>query len=228
MSLAEGSTDNNDASQRDGSRIDGTHTSWMRWIGLPFLRLFFGLMFLLLGPVRVRGKYRVPKQGGVLVLSNHLADVDPIVVQLACPRPIHFMAKSELFEMKIIGPLLRLYKVFPVRRGEPDKGAIRHCVELLRAGEAVGVFPEGELSEGGELLPLKPGIALMVRMAGVPVICLGVKGTNKVMPYGKVIPRPSFRCIPCEWGEPKTFDKDATTEDILSWAEGQLRMLTGQ
>ncbi len=200
----------------------------MRLVGVPVLKFCFWLLFLFLGLPKVRGSYRVPRQGGVLILSNHIADVDPIAVQLACPRPIHFMAKSELFEMKLIGSFLRFYKAFPVRRGEPDKGAIKHCVNLLRAGEAVCIFPEGELSEAGELLPLKPGVALIIRMAGVPVICLGIKRTNKIMPYGSMIPRPSFGRVPCEWGEPKTFTKEDSAEKILGWAEGQLRELTGQ
>lgn len=204
------------------------HGRFMRWIGIPVLRLFFGLLFLILGPVSTRGKYRVPRSGGVLILSNHLADVDPIAVQLACPRPIHFMAKSELFEMKVIGPLLRFYKAFPVKRGEPDRHALKKCAELLQAGEVVCVFPEGELSESGELLPLKAGVALIVRMAGVPVICLGVRGTDKVMPYGKTMPRPSFGQVRCEWGEARTFEKETSAEDIMAWAEGQLRALTGQ
>lgn len=220
--------DQTTVSAGEGSKELGLHPKWMRWLGIPLLKLAFGLLFLLLGPLRVRGKYRVPRSGGLLILANHRADVDPIVVQLACPRAIHFMAKSELFEMKVVGPLLRFYKAFPVRRGEPDKGAIRHCVELLKAGEAVCVFPEGELSEQAELLPLKPGVALIVRMSGAPVICIGLKGTNRVMPYGTTIPRPSFRRIDCEWGELRTFERADGAEAILSWAEGQLRMLTGQ
>jgi len=203
-------------------------TPLLRRVGLPILRVLFSLLFRILGPVLTRGKYRVPKTGGVLILANHTADIDPIVVQLACPRPIHFMAKSELFEMRILGNLLRAYRAFPVKRGEPDRAAIKRCTTILKAGEAACLFPEGELSETGELLPLKPGLALIVRMAKVPVICLGIRGTRKVMPYGSVMPRPSFRTIHCQWGEPHQFADDATTEEVLAWAEGQLRSLTEQ
>ena len=115
-----------------------------------------------------------------------------------------------------------------MKRGEPDRQAIKRCVTILKAGEPACLFPEGELSETGDLLPLKPGLALIVRMAKVPVICLGIRGTRNVMPYGSFIPRPSFRIIHCEWGEPREFGTEATTEEILAWAEGQLRSLTGQ
>ncbi len=197
----------------------------MRRFGIPLLKLVFGLLFLVLGPIVTKGKYRVPKAGGVLILSNHLADVDPFVVQIACPRAVHFMAKSELFN-GFLGKILRFYSAFPVKRGEPDRAAIKTCVGLLQAGEAVCVFPEGELSQHGSLLPLKPGVALIVRMAGVPVICLGIRNSNKVMPYGSMIARPSFCTLPCNWGEPREFSRESSAEEIMSWAEGQLRSLS--
>jgi 1-acyl-sn-glycerol-3-phosphate acyltransferase len=201
---------------------DGIHSPLMRAVGIPILRLVFALCFLVLGPVRAYGKRRVPKQGGLLVLSNHLADVDPIVVQMACPRPVHFMAKSELFEMRVVGPLLRFYKAFPVKRGEPDKGSIKHCVKLLQRGEVVGIFPEGQLSEDGRLQELKPGVALIIKMAQVPVICVRIQNTNAVLPYGKLFPRPSFKVLSCRWSEPRSFSKEDSQETILQWAAEQL------
>jgi 1-acyl-sn-glycerol-3-phosphate acyltransferase len=195
-------------------------------LGLPILRAFCWMLMTILGPFRRTGAYRVPIQGGVLVLSNHLADIDPIIVQLASKRPVYFMAKSELFEMKGVRYLLKLFRAFPVKRGEPDRSALKHAINLLKAGCAVCVFPEGELSEDGDLLPLKPGVALIVRQAQVPVICLGIVGSNRVMPYGKLIPRPAFKTITASWGEAHTFSKDDKPEAILSWAEAQLRLCT--
>ncbi len=158
-------------------------------------------------------------------MANHLADVDPIVVQCTCARPIHFMAKSELFDMPILGSILRQFKAFPVKRGEPDRASIKRAVQLLKMGEVVCVFPEGQLSETGELRELKPGIALLARMAECQVICCGLKNTNRIMPYGTVTPRPSFRNTWAKWGEVTRFDKSAETEDIVNWAESQLKRL---
>ena len=73
------------------------------------------------------------------------------------------MAKSELFDMKIIGKMIRCFQGFPVKRGEPDRASMRHAIELLKMGEVVAVFPEGQLSEDGELQELKAGVALIVR-----------------------------------------------------------------
>ena len=192
----------------------------MRVIAVP--------LFWILGPVRAIGKYRVPREGGVLILANHLADVDPIVTQIASPRRIFFMAKHELFDMKVLGPFMRWYGAFPIRRGEPDRQALKHAIALLKEGHAVCLYPEGELSESGDLLRILPGAALIIRQSGVPVICLGIKHTNLIMPYGKFIPRPCFRTVPARWGEPHTFDRKASTEEIVGWIEGQLRELTDQ
>lgn len=195
-------------------------------IGLPLCKLIVGVFLFLFGPLRTIGKYRVPKTGGVLILSNHQSDLDPPAVQVVCPRTVYFMAKSELFDMKVLGRMIRWFRAFPVKRGEPDKGAIKKAVAYLRAGETVCVFPEGELSEDGQLLPLKDGVALIVRMSEAQVICLGLNGTRKIMPCGSLIPRPAFSRVTATWGEPRRFEKKADPEEIMQWVEAQLRELT--
>jgi 1-acyl-sn-glycerol-3-phosphate acyltransferase len=189
--------------------------------------LLWPLLFIL-GPVRVIGRYRVPKRGGLLILSNHLADVDPVVIWYASRRPIHFLAKSELFEMRFLGNFIRRCKAFPVKRGEPDRQAIKHAVKLLKAGECVAVFPEGQLSEDGLLQPILPGAGLIAKMAGVPILCCGLRGTNRIMPYGLTFPRPALGGVRVDWGEVKQFPKDVEIEEIVAWTESQLRNLTDQ
>lgn len=203
--------------------------SWLyRWVGLPISKAIARFIFLILGPIRSKNAGRIPPSGGVLVLSNHLADVDPIVVQVACQRPIHFMAKSELFQIPILKSFLKFFGAFPVKRGAPDRASIKYAVQLLRAGEVVCVFPEGQLSEDGKLQELKPGIALLARMADCQVICCGLENTNRIMPYGKLIPRPSWHFTWAKWGEPTQFAKDTEPEEIVAWAEKELLSLTGQ
>jgi 1-acyl-sn-glycerol-3-phosphate acyltransferase len=202
------------------------YPAWARYFALPIGKFICRALFWIWGPITSRGAYRVPKKGALLVLANHQSDVDPIVVQVSCPRPVHFMAKSELFEMPILKWLIRIYQAFPVKRGEPDRASMRHAIELLKMGEAVSIFPEGELSEDGELLPMKPGIALIIRQAATPVICCGIRNSNKVMPYGKTKPRISGTRVYVEWGEVKEFTKESTTEEIIEWTAAQLRELS--
>jgi len=188
---------------------------------LPLGRAFVWFIFLILGPVRVRGSYRVPKKGGVLVLSNHLSDIDPVVVQFACARPVHFMAKSELFSMRVIGPVIKFFGAFPVKRDAADRQAIKNSAELLKAGEVVGIFPEGQISEDGQLAELKGGVALIARMGGSPVICCGLRDTQRIIPYGSTIPRPALRTVEAVWGEPRTFCKETSPEEFMAWVRGQ-------
>ena len=191
-----------------------------------WVRPLFRAMFWILGPIKVRGAYRMPKEGGVLILSNHLADVDPPALQVASPRVIRFMGKSELFEMPVLGFVLKAFGVFAIKRGEPDRAALKFAMELIRSGQVVGIFPEGQISESRELQPLKHGVALIARQTGCPVLCVGLAGTENVMPYGQLIPRPSFRRIRINWGEVRQFNKNDSTEDIMSWVESELRSLT--
>jgi 1-acyl-sn-glycerol-3-phosphate acyltransferase len=184
------------------------------------------LLMAVLGWFSVRGKRNIPKQGGLLILSNHRSDCDPVAVQVACPRYIRFMAKSELWDMKGVRSVLIWLKCFPVKRGEPDRAAIKYAVALLQAGEAVCVFPEGQLSDDGQLQDLKPGIALIVRMANVPVICVGLRNTERIVPYRSLIPRPAFRRVRAVWGQPRTFEHKADTEEILGWVGSELKKLT--
>lgn len=197
------------------------------WWRYPLSKAFAWVIFTLLGPTYTKGRRRVPKKGGLLILSNHQADVDPILVQLACPRPIHYMAKSELFESPTLRKWMLKYRAFPVNRGEPDRAAIKRAIALLKAGEVVGIFPEGELSETGEILPLKAGVALLVRMSGAPAICVGLRNTRRIMPYGTTLPRPALRFISARWGKPRQFDKKAETEEIMAWVKSELLALSG-
>lgn len=202
------------------------YPAWNRYFVMPFFKNVCRVLFWILGPITARGAYRVPKTGPILILSNHLADVDPIVIQVGCHRAVHFMAKSELFEMKILGTLIRWFQAFPVKRGEPDRASMRHAIDLLKMGEAVSVFPEGQLSEDGELQELKAGIALIIRQAACPVICCGIRNSNKVMPYGTTRPRISGSRIYLEWGEVRDFTKESSTEEIMEWVTAELKELT--
>jgi len=194
-------------------------------VGIPGLRpVVGGLVRTLTGwrGIRRVGVGNVPATGGLLIVANHISDFDPIALQYACPRPIHFMAKQELFEMRGVGAVIRFFQAFPIRRGEPDKGALRYAIDLLKAGECVGIFPEGRLSETGELLPLAPGVALVARSAGVPVLPCRLRGTNGFMPYGKVVPQSSPDAIEVEFGMPRTFDHHESADAILTWMASEL------
>ena len=87
------------------------------------------------------------------------------------------MAKSELFEMRGLGPVIRWFGAFPVQRGAPDRQALKIAIGLLKRGEAVCIFPEGQIGDYPHLLPLLPGVALVAKASGVPIIPCGLQST---------------------------------------------------
>lgn len=200
-------------------------TNRSRMLLWPILYPIVWLVFQMLGPFRTFGRKNVPRSGGLLILSNHIADCDPLAVQFGCPRHVKFMAKQELFEIRLLGPIIRWLEAFPVKRGEPDRAAIKQAVEFLRQGHAVCIFPEGQLSEDGRLQPILPGVALITKMAEVPVICCGLRNTNRIMPYGTVIPRPALRWVECRWGNVRTFERGTSADEVVEWVQSELSRL---
>jgi 1-acyl-sn-glycerol-3-phosphate acyltransferase len=190
-------------------------------------KIILGALMFLLGPVRVYGKRNVPRSGGLLILANHISDADPPALGHAIQRIPRFMAKSELFQMRILGPLIRLFGGFPVRRGAPDRNAIRIAVEILQSGGCVAMFPEGEVSETGEPQPILPGAAMIVRRSQAKVICAGIRGTRRIIPYRSILPRPAFGGVSVHFGEPRQFS-DERDEEILAWIDSELRKLAGK
>ena len=141
------------------------------------------LLWWLLAPplrMRVEGLERVPTTGPLLVVCNHLHNADPVLVSVAFPRPLHFMAKKELFGVPVIGWLIRQVGTFPVDRGKADRAAIRHAEAALSQGIAVGMFPEGTRSVTGALQQAHPGAGLLALRSGAPVLPMVVTGSERL------------------------------------------------
>ena len=200
---------------------------FFRWFAYPLTKAILAVGLFLLGPVKIEGRRNVPRTGAVLVISNHLSDSDPAVLGHALPRPAHYMAKSELFAMPVLSTIIRVLQAFPVNRGSPDRAAIRRTVDLLEKGEAVVVFPEGQLSEDGNLQPLMPGVAMIAARSEVTILPVGLKGTAKIIPYGSVWPRPAFGGVTVTFGEAKTFAHNTPASEILEWMSAELLRLSG-
>jgi acyl-[acyl-carrier-protein]-phospholipid O-acyltransferase/long-chain-fatty-acid--[acyl-carrier-protein] ligase len=125
-----------------------------------FARLFYR--------VTVHGSEKLPA-GGFLLLPNHVTWVDAIVLQIAFPRPIRFMIWEPIYRKPLLNPLFRLLGGIPITNRRA-KEAVRHAAELIRGGEVVCIFPEGELTRSGILLRLKRGYELIAHEAGAPVV----------------------------------------------------------
>ncbi|MBS1708516.1 MAG: 1-acyl-sn-glycerol-3-phosphate acyltransferase [Armatimonadetes bacterium] len=205
------------------------HPWFLRAVAFPVLRVVVWVVLAVFGaPIRVVSARRVPREGALLVLSNHISNVDPVAVQWSCPRVVHFMARKSLFDMAGIGPFMRWWRAFPVVQTSADTGALKTALALLAQGRCVALFPEGQLSPDGRLIELQPGVALLARKSGAPVVCVGLRGTDGVMPCPTQTPRWSGRPIVAAWGEPRVFGKDASVEEVLGWVRSELARLNGQ
>ena len=172
------------------------------WLIRPMAWILFHITYLLCGGVKFEGREHVPLKGGALITPNHISDADPPTVAIALPRDCWVMAKEEIFAMKIIGPISRWLHGFPVKRYTADRTALKRAEELLKSGEAVIIFPEGKLSEDGKLQPILPGVLLIARGANAPIIPTVMLGTDRIIPYGKLWPRPSGRKTIVRFGPP--------------------------
>ncbi len=135
--------------------------------------------------LEVQGAERVPVSGAFVVAPVHRSYVDFMLAGLAVRRPVRYMAKSSVF---VGGPVDRfLYAMggFPVERDTADFSAIRTCEALLGAGEPVVVFPEGRRKEGDDVVDLFDGPAFMAARQRVPIIPIGIGGSDRAMPIGK-------------------------------------------
>ncbi len=138
-----------------------------------FVRLLWGL--------EVEGLENIPEEGGAVVAANHTMWFDPFAVAIALKRPIHFMAKAELFENPVVRWVLIKIYAFPVKRGLADRDAIREAQDLVSSGHLLGIFPEGTRNKGeDDLLPLQGGAALISLKTGVPVVPVIIRGVNPV------------------------------------------------
>ncbi len=138
--------------------------------------------------------------GGLLIAANHQSYLDPVLVGIALPRPICYLARSSLFAVPGFGPLIRGLKAHPVSRGAVDASALKATIRLLRDGEALLVFPEGTRTRDGSLGTFKPGVASIAIRCGVPLLPVCIEGAFRCWPRSRALPRPARAAV--AYGEP--------------------------
>jgi 1-acyl-sn-glycerol-3-phosphate acyltransferase len=162
-------------------------------------RMTIGTATKLVAPLRVYGADRVPREGGLVVASNHLSWIDPPALGAATPRTLYFMAKVEAHRVPGLGELMRSFGAFSVRRGESDREAVRTMRRIVRDGHALGLFVEGTRQRSGVPGPVQPGAAMVAINEDVPVVCAAIYGSYEWR-LG------NFKPVSLAWGRPLTFE----------------------
>lgn len=150
-------------------------------------RAVLRFLFLVMG-LKIEGYKNIPRSGAFIVAPNHLSYLDPLLVAVAFDRPVHFMAKAELFNYKILAKLLTMVYAFPVKRGNADRQAIRHALHLLEDGQVLGIFPEGTRKKPGQVEHTQGGAAMIALRSGAPVLPVACIGSARVVPCGWIWP----------------------------------------
>jgi len=161
-----------------GSREPLRRHPFAYWLLRETLRLLCVVFFRLTS----RGREQVPRRGACIIAPNHASFLDPLVVGIAVPRQIHYMARHDLWDNRRIAWFLNASNSFPVRREGVAGEAFKRAIRLLEQGEAVLVFPEGGRSLDGRIGGAQAGVGMLARMTGAPVIPVAVIGADRALP----------------------------------------------
>lgn len=168
--------------------------------------------------IEVIGLEHFPKDGGVLLCTNHIHNFDPLVVGTTAPRPVHFMAKEEIFKVPVLGNVVRKCNAFPVKRGMGDREALRAGLKILKDGNVFGLFPEGTRSKTGEI-----GKGL----SGAGFFALRTEA--KVLPCAIIGPYKSFGKLKVVYGKPidmaEMRSRKASAEEVTEFIMSEIHKL---
>jgi len=171
-----------------------------------FVVAIFFMFFKICFRLKIYGREDFPKEGRLIVASNHVSFFDPIIVAISASRKMNFIARDTLFRPKVFAKILQMLQVFPIKREGSDLGAFKFFLSKLLNDEVVFIFPEGTRSKDGNLQRPKHGIGFLQVSSDARVLPCYVKGSNEALPRGAGFP--NFRNpISVYFGKPIAFEK---------------------
>lgn len=154
----------------------------VRMILFGFAKVFWRLS--------VEGTENVPADRPFVLAPVHRSNIDFLLVSAITRRRMRYMGKHTLWKFAPLGTFISALGAFPVKRGTADREALRRCIEVIQAGEPLVIFPEGTRQSGPEVQPLFEGAAYVAARAGVPIVPVGIGGSERAMPKGSKMLRP--------------------------------------
>ncbi len=145
----------------------------------------------LLGRVTVIGKEKIPAEGAFILAPVHRSNVDFALTSLVTTRPMRYMGKDNIWKSKPLGRFVSMLGAFPVHRGSADRDALKACIDIVAGGSPLVMFPEGTRQSGPVVQELFDGTAYVAAKANVPIIPMGIGGSEAMMPKGAKLLKPS-------------------------------------
>lgn len=168
------------------------------------------ILFKILFYLEVKGKENIPEKGSFILASNHTSYLDPLVLGIASPRPLYYLAKISLFKNPLFSWLIQLLGAIPLERESFYSYTLRNALKLLKNGHGVVIFPEGTRSEDGKIKDGKGGVGFLAIKGKSPIIPVKIKGTEKALPVkGKFVKPAKVKII---IGKPLYFEKEDYSE----------------
>jgi len=144
--------------------------------------------------LRIVDAHKIPKSGTFILAPSHRSTLDIPVAAATTRRRMMYMGKDSMWKIKPIGVLLTALGSFPVTRGSADLEALKRCIAVLERGDPLVLFPEGTRHHGRVIEPLFDGAAFIAYKTGVPIIPVGIAGSEEIWPPGTKLPRPR-KCV---------------------------------
>jgi 1-acyl-sn-glycerol-3-phosphate acyltransferase len=145
----------------------------------------------LFGRVRIVGGDNVPATGAFVLAPVHRSNVDFALTSLVTHRPMRYMGKDSIWKNRALGRFVSMLGAFPVHRGTADRESLRNTMEVVDGGSPVVMFPEGTRRSGPVVEDLFDGPAYVAARTGVPIVPMGIGGSERMMPKGAKFLRPS-------------------------------------
>lgn len=155
------------------------------WFALSICKAFVYTAFRF----RAEGQENLPKDGGFILCCNHRTYLDPLFVGAPLKHQLTFMAKEELFKVKVLGPIVHKLGAFPVARGKGDTGAMDFAVKTVEEGKVLALFPEGTRSKDGKMLKFKSGVVVIAGQTKGTIVPACIDFTGKLVFRRKVTVR---------------------------------------
>jgi 1-acyl-sn-glycerol-3-phosphate acyltransferase len=171
-----------------------------------FMRLVAYIYFKTFHRIKFYGAENVPKKGPVLIVANHVSFYDPVIVGLGQKRWVRFMTLEGYFRVPILRTVIKLCGAFPVNPSKVDKRTFSEAINILKSGNALGIFPEGGRSSDGQVHEAKPGFAVIAVRAKATIVPVTIAGAFEAWPKSRMFPRPKKICV--RFHKPMTFDWD--------------------